>query len=42
MTLDIPEWFGALVAFLFGASVGSFVNLVAYRLPRDISIVKPR
>ena len=42
MTLDIPDWLGALIAFLFGASVGSFVNVVAYRLPREISIVTPR
>src|SRR5580658_2175704 len=39
---DVPDWFGALIAFLFGASVGSFVNVVAYRLPREISIVTPR
>jgi len=39
---DIPDWFGALIAFLFGASIGSFVNVVAYRLPREISIVSPR
>ena len=37
-----PDWFGALIAFVFGASVGSFANLVAYRLPRDLSIVTPR
>src|ERR1700730_11436171 len=42
MTLDIPDWLGALIAFLFGASIGSFVNVVAYRLPREISIVTPR
>jgi leader peptidase (prepilin peptidase)/N-methyltransferase len=42
MTLDIPAGVGALIAFLFGASVGSFVNVVAYRLPREISIVTPR
>jgi leader peptidase (prepilin peptidase)/N-methyltransferase len=39
---DVPDWFGALIAFLFGASVGSFVNVIAYRLPREISIVTPR
>ena len=42
MTVDIPAGLGALLAFLFGASVGSFVSLVAYRLPREISIVTPR
>jgi len=33
---------GALLAFIFGACVGSFVGVVAYRLPREISIVTPR
>jgi len=42
MTIDVPTPIGAAIAFLFGASVGSFVCLVAYRLPRDLSIVTPR
>src|ERR1700687_3970324 len=42
MTLDMPIGIGAAIAFLFGASVGSFVCIVAYRLPRDLSIVVPR
>lgn len=36
---------GAILNFLvfcLGASVGSFVNVLAYRLPRGISIVRPR
>jgi leader peptidase (prepilin peptidase)/N-methyltransferase len=33
---------GALLAFIFGACIGSFVGVVAYRLPREISIVVPR
>jgi leader peptidase (prepilin peptidase)/N-methyltransferase len=33
---------GALIAFVFGASVGSFVGVVGYRLPREISLVAPR
>lgn len=32
----------ALFAFILGTCIGSFVNVVAYRLPRDISIVHPR
>ena len=42
MGADIPVWLGGLFAFLFGASIGSFVNVVAYRLPRDLSIITPR
>jgi leader peptidase (prepilin peptidase)/N-methyltransferase len=36
---------GSLIAglvFVFGACVGSFAGVVAYRLPRDISITSPR
>jgi leader peptidase (prepilin peptidase)/N-methyltransferase len=29
-----PAWFGALVVVLLGLVVGSFLNVVAYRLPR--------
>src|SRR5208282_5631126 len=38
----MPTGIGATIAFLLGASVGSFACMVAYRLPRDLSIVSPR
>src|SRR5438552_12196224 len=40
--MDFPAGLGGLFAFILGASVGSFVNSVAYRLPRELSIVRPR
>jgi leader peptidase (prepilin peptidase) / N-methyltransferase len=40
--MDIPRGVAALVALVAGACVGSFINVVGYRLPREISIVSPR
>jgi leader peptidase (prepilin peptidase)/N-methyltransferase len=34
-------WFFPLVAFVFGACVGSFLNVVIYRVPKHESIVTP-
>ncbi|MEX2243791.1 MAG: prepilin peptidase [Fimbriimonadaceae bacterium] len=36
-----PAWTW-VVGFLFGASVGSFLNVVIYRLPRGLSINNPK
>ena len=31
-----------LYAFIFGSCIGSFINVVVYRFPNNLSIVKPR
>ena len=38
---SIPLWASAVVAALFGALVGSFLNVVVYRVPQRLSIVSP-
>ncbi len=40
--MDLPVGIGGALAFVIGAIVGSFCTTVAYRLPRDLSIVAPR
>lgn len=39
--IDGGAWILEIIVFLFGASIGSFVNVVAYRVPREVSIVRP-
>ncbi|HEU4797732.1 MAG TPA: prepilin peptidase [bacterium] len=38
----MPWWFAATVVFVVGAVLGSFLNVVIYRLPRGESLVRPR
>jgi len=37
----LPEWLSVSIAFVYGAVVGSFLNVLIWRLPRDESIVRP-
>ena len=37
----IPSWFWIVFLFAIGCCVGSFLNVVIYRLPRDKSLVSP-
>ncbi len=39
---EIPLWFGYVVFFILGALLGSFGNVIIYRLPKGLSVVKPR
>jgi leader peptidase (prepilin peptidase)/N-methyltransferase len=42
LTPQLPTWFAYLAVALFGACVGSFLNVCIYRLPLGRSIVTPR
>ncbi len=38
---DVPPWFLRIFAVVFGLLWGSFLNVVIYRLPREMSVVRP-
>lgn len=38
---ELPLWFGRTFAVTFGLLWGSFLNVVIYRLPREMSVVSP-
>ena len=40
--MQMPDGLGGAIAFLIGAITGSFAPTVAYRMPRDLSILTPR
>jgi len=39
--VDVPDWIWFAFIFAFGCCIGSFLNVVIYRLPRDKSLVTP-
>ena len=39
--MAVPDWIWFVFIFVFGCCVGSFLNVVIYRLPRDESLIKP-
>src|SRR5438045_7108616 len=38
---SMPFHFWSIVFFIFGAMVGSFLNVCIYRMPRGMSVVSP-
>jgi len=39
--MTVPDWIWFVFIFAFGCCIGSFLNVVIYRLPRDKSLVTP-
>ncbi len=37
----VPDWIWLTFTFVFGCCVGSFLNVVIYRMPRDKSLITP-
>ena len=37
----VPDWVWFVFIFAFGCCIGSFLNVVIYRLPRDKSLISP-
>ena len=41
LLIEFPAWFTISVAVAVGLSLGSFLNVVIYRVPRGMSLVRP-
>ena len=41
LATELPAWFVRVLAFVFGATWGSFFNVAIYRWPREMSVVSP-
>mgnify|MGYP001248638426 CR=1 FL=1 len=41
MNPEFLAWYGPLVTLVFGLCIGSFLNVCIYRVPLDLSIVRP-
>jgi len=39
--VPVPDWIWFVFIFAFGCCIGSFLNVVIYRMPRDKSLVTP-
>jgi prepilin signal peptidase PulO-like enzyme (type II secretory pathway) len=38
---ELPDWFWYPITFMYGAIVGSFLNVIIYRLPLSLSLTHP-